>query len=103
MSTAILQLDSVVNAYHDITFLYRLNFDEEPIFQVENVDSSPRQSTETIPELLEISSDDFQVATQSFFDEFMLEIEVNVCTTTVPVHSEYFLLVIFRRRTTSTS
>lgn len=62
-----------------IHFVYfRHNFDEEPIFQIENIDR--RGSTETVPlcEQLEISSDEFQIATQSLFDEFMVEIEVNL-------------------------
>lgn len=59
--------------------VHRLNFDEEPIFNVENIDKSLGESTETVPvpEQLEISPDDFQLATKTLFDEFMAEIEVN--------------------------
>ncbi|KAJ6646406.1 Calcineurin-binding protein cabin-1 [Pseudolycoriella hygida] len=56
---------------------FELNFDHEPILPVEDVDSNVFTSTEDdqIPEQLEISNSDFQIATQSVFDEFMGEIE----------------------------
>lgn len=70
---------------HCILFNYRQNFDEEPIFQVENIDSCVRESTENnkVPERveqLEISSSDFQVETKTLFDKFMAELEVHFCT-----------------------
>lgn len=62
-------------------FYYRQNFDEEPIFRAEIIDETTSVPTENveIPEQLEISSNDFQIATQSHFDKFMMEIEVSFC------------------------
>lgn len=65
---------------------YRQSFDEEPVFESENIDCSmpdPPETSSTSQPLV-VTSDEFQIATQSLFDEFIAEIKVNFVESKAP-------------------
>ncbi|KAG4071749.1 hypothetical protein HA402_011903 [Bradysia odoriphaga] len=56
---------------------FEQNFDEEPVFQNESIDCNTPDPTEnlSVSQLLEVTSDEFQIATQNLFDEFIAEVK----------------------------